>query len=307
MHPDSVRMLQDAHRDSILGAQLIEDPAFSRYQVLRYRANYGLKVEDFPKFSSGDPETGQRAGSYFSAYSSRIRRLTNEGNTVSPHLDKRWHLQAFMPDLNPRKVEEEEHKVDRVWLHGLIFGYLQVVEDDRREVWAYNRDSGSALVVMDGEAAQGRLFRLHEALLHNPAIVEQTLQRAEEEMADDRDKHAEQVQLHRFHAGLHSAPGMKESMNMLDVVLSFPKGGSAEPRINEKRDALLGVLLNEIASFFRDFYGSHRSHTAGDQATALIDQLRKGSNIYRQADEGSRDLQTWKNLIDGHIRKLRQA
>jgi hypothetical protein len=307
MHPDSVRVLQDAHRDSILGTQLIEDQAFSRYQVLRYRATYGLKVEDFPKFSSGDPETGQPAGSYFTAYSSRILRLTNEGNTVTPHLDKRWHLQAFMPDLNPRKVEEEEHKVDRVWLYGLIFGYLQVVEEDGREVWAYNRESGLSLVVVDGATTPKHLSRLHKALLHNPAIVEQTLRRAEEVIADDRDKNTDEVERQRFHAGLHSPPGMKESMNILDVVLSFPKGGSAEPRIIEKRDALLGVLLNEITSFFRDLYGSHRSKTAGDLAAALIDQLRKESEVYRKADAGSRDLQTWKNLIDGHIRKLRQA
>jgi hypothetical protein len=309
LHPDSLRELQPVQRDEIFGASLIEEDAFSRYDILRYRAHYGLRVEDFPKFSSADPGGGHPAGAYFRAYTSRIRRLTTEGNTVTPHLDKRWHLQAYLPDLNPRQVEEDEQKVDRAWLYGLIHGYLQVVEDDRRRVWEFFREGGSALVVSDGEPTAGRLYSLHEALRHNPSIVDQTLRRAEEEQAHDYDRHADRIQDHHFYRGLLASEALKTGtpQNLLDLVLRFPEGAPADPQLNEKRQQLLDFFLNEVTAYYRNVFGSHKTQTAHEHAAQLIEKLADEAEVFQQADRGSREYQVWRNLIDTRLRTLRQS
>ena len=71
--------------------------AFSPYQIIRYRGTYGLKVDNFPKFSS-DPND---SGIYYSAYRSRIKDYQAEPlKHITPHLDNRCHLPAFLPDIN---------------------------------------------------------------------------------------------------------------------------------------------------------------------------------------------------------------
>lgn len=305
VHPESVRVLPGEQRHELFGAQLIEDAAFSPHELIRYRAHYGHKVEDFPKFSSGDPGAGQPAGAYFRAYSKRIHQLETQGNTVTPHLDKRWHLQAYMPDLNPRKVEEDEQKVDRAWLQGLIYGYLQVVESDERRVWEFFREGSSSLVVTGGEPTPGRLHLLHEALRHNPSIVDQALARIEQEAERDRNQHGDQVEKHHFHSGCLSNRALGRPTNILDLVLRYPEGGPSDPAREEKRDELLAFLLDEIGAYYRQAYGSQRAGTAGAQAAELIRTLADGAEIYQQADRESREFRVWQNVIETKVRALR--
>jgi hypothetical protein len=47
LHPDAGRRLSAARREDIV-AQLIESAAYSRYEIVRYRAQYGMRAEDFP-------------------------------------------------------------------------------------------------------------------------------------------------------------------------------------------------------------------------------------------------------------------
>ena len=99
IHSSSVEEFLDDQKDELFGkgTGLIEDTAFSKYELIRYKNRCGLFAEDLTAFrddNSGNP------GSYFAAYKSLIRKMETKDGIVTPHLDKRWHLPAYMPDLN---------------------------------------------------------------------------------------------------------------------------------------------------------------------------------------------------------------
>lgn len=303
VHPESVAELQGGRRDALFGSQLIADEAFAPFQVVRYRAHYGLKVEDFPKFSSGDPDRGIAAGQYYRAYADRVRRLETEGNTVTPHLDRRWHLQAFMPDINPRQVEAEEQKIDRAWLYGLIYGSLRVVTFDGRPVWEFVRGGSSSLVVTNGAQVPGRLAQLHQALRHNPSVVEYTVERGEDARDADLNQHSTAVEQHRFYKGCVSSPALNDGANILDLVCRYAEGSPPGPALDKDQDELLKQLLDEIEDYFRRVYAT-QSRTAGEQAAQLIRKLAEGSDAYRQADTQRYEFRRLKNAVEGKIHAL---
>ncbi|HEX5725344.1 MAG TPA: tubulin-like doman-containing protein [Longimicrobiaceae bacterium] len=304
IHPESTAELQAAQRNTLFGSQLLSDEAFSPFVVVRYRGHYGLKVEDFPKFSSGSRERGQPAGTYFRAYTDRIARV-EAGNSVTPHLDKRWHLQAFLPDLNPAQAQEDEARVDRAWLDGLIYGYLKVASFDGRPVWEFNRETGTSLLVSGGSPTPGKLQALHEALRHNPSVVEHALERAEEQAEADRRNHPEAVEPHRFHQGCVRSPALGDGANVLDLACRFLAGAQRDEALEQKQEQLLASLLDEIEAYYVEAYGGHRSHTARTAAAALIESLAQGSPTYTGADPGSYEFRRWKNVVDNKLQALR--
>jgi hypothetical protein len=306
MHPDATAELSGAQRNELFGSQLLDDPAFSAYQVVRYRAHYGLKVEDLAKFSSGDPAMSLPAGAYFKAYDDRIGRLVSTGNTVTPHLDKRWHLPAFMPDLNPRKVQEDEARIDRAWLLGIIHGFLRVVERDMQPVWEFSREGKLSPVVTRGAPTPGRLYALHDALHHNPAVVGHTLERAEAEQEQDRARHPGAIQEHRFVKGCVEPVGLgRGGSNVLDLVCRYAEGAAADPELDREREETLALLLDEIERYFLRFYGPQQARTAREAAAQFIQHLAEQAPTYANADRGTYPFQHWSSIIENKLNQLR--
>jgi hypothetical protein len=305
MHPDATAELGGGEKNELFGSQLLDDPAFSPYQVVRYRGHYGLKVEDFPKFSSGDPATSLPSGGYFRSYDERIQRLNTVGNTVSPHLDKRWHLPAFMPDLNPRKVQEDEARIDRAWLLGLIHGFLRVVDRDMQPVWEFSREGKLSPVVTRGAPTPGRLFALHDALHHNPAIVQHTLERAEAEHEQDRARHPADVGQHRFVAGCLNPPALGGKTNVFDLVCRYGEGAAANPELEREQEETLALLLAEIEAYFVRFHGPQQARTAREAAAAFIERLAAESPTYAGADRDGYHFQHWSSIVQARLGQLR--
>ena len=142
VHPENIKELSGEMKNQLFeGSDLVEDNAFSAYEIIRNRTIYGLTIDNFNKFYSGD-ET-MAPGEYYKAYNARIRKLTEQGNTVTPHLDKRWHLQAYLPELNRERVQEDMSKVDRALVWGTMLGYLENINDYGTLTWLFDDSAGS--------------------------------------------------------------------------------------------------------------------------------------------------------------------
>jgi hypothetical protein len=108
LNPRAVSNLSESRCKELFGENLQEDDGFSRYEILCFRLKYGLHAEDFPKFSCGNG-ANRNPGTYYYAYQSKIDMMMREPDKyVTPHLDKRWHLPAYMPDLNMRQEKVDE-------------------------------------------------------------------------------------------------------------------------------------------------------------------------------------------------------
>jgi hypothetical protein len=311
IHPESLDALHEDQRADWLSDGLVDDPAFSRRELIRYQSLYGLTAQDFPKFSAGDRDEGRAAGPYFRAYQERIRKLTGQADvrSVTPHLDKRWHLPAYLPDLNEEFHAQDMQRIDAALLRGLAHGLFKVVREDGRDVWEFSGTAGPQLVRVHGDPVRGHLHTLHHALLFNPAIVDQALEKADAGRARDRQEHPMQqptaIARHGFYNGAKAVPGLEGTPNLLEAVLAYPTAEPADERLPDQSLDLLGDLMNEIEGYFLFAYGPTKANTAGQSAANLIEKLREDAPTYQNADARAAVRSRWDSVIDAKLETLR--
>lgn len=309
LNPDSIKQLNDNTKQDIFGGHEIVDQAFSQYEIICYRSHYGLQVEDFPKFAAENrTEThSQEAGSYYKAYKTLVNRLVNEGSEreVTPHLDKRWHLQAFMPDINDIEVQRDREKIDRAFILGITYDWLQVVKDQETWVYQYRDEDSSSLVLIGDRPVKGYVSELHKALGFNPGIVESVLARAEEYMEIDSNQRLETLQ-HRFVFGALNVKLKNNPVinNILDIVFTLPEDAQGDHSLPAVADRLLKKLLEEIENYYILVFGRHKTTAAKKDAARLIMRLWVESSIQQEADRDSKVYNSWVNSIENALHRM---
>ena len=299
-HPDCVRELSGTAKNELFGSSdLVEHGAFSPYEITRSRTIYGMTIDSFPKFYCGDNMGGQ-AGEYYKAYYARIKKLTQQGNSVTPHLDKRWHLQAYLPEIATFRVQEDRTNINRALLWGIVMGYLQNINDYGRLTWLFNDDAGSRLIQSGDQPADQYIHALHQALLHNPIIVDKVLKRTAEQWARDAAEKRDKIDDHLFYKkaqDLHYFSVPDKNINILDLLLRYPDGNPGDPNLVRESQTLIKMLFAELVAYFVQVYGRHREPMAKQQAFAYIDQLVATADYYQQADRMSMQFKSWENSI----------
>lgn len=306
-HEETMADLSERQKESLFGNDLVQDAAFSPYEIICYRSQYGMLASGFPKFSSGEPEWGMGRGLYFSAYEDRKKLLDYESNAVTPHLDKRWHKEAYLPDLNPRQVVVIEERIDRALLLGLTMGYLRVVVEDERRVWEFFGPGGSRLVSFGGRNTPGEICSLHEALRHNTAIVDQILDLFTAHREEDVRKHGTDISLHRFLKGCEKAPYDPDASNIVETILRYSCGAPHDAALPARGDRLISQTLKEVGSYYLFFYGGPegpRDTQARREAAEMIRKLVQSSPAYTTADAQSSRYLEWQHLIERALAQL---
>lgn len=302
VHPDNVKELSGTAKNELFdGTDLVEDEAFSPYEITRNRTIYGLSIEHFNKFYSGDNRGGQ-PGEYYKAYNSRIRKLTQKGNTVTPHLDKRWHLPAYLPEINNELVLENQANIDRALIWGVLMGYLLNINEYGRLTWLFNDDTGSRLIHEADKPAGKFIHSLGKALLHNPIIVDKVLQRTAEQQQNDLNQHQDRMEQHLFfkkaQAIRYFAANNQEAINIVDIILRYPSGNPSDVSLVKKGEQLLRLLLQEIVDYYGKVFGSHREIMAKQAAYTFIDDLVANSSYYQEADKNGIQFIRWNNILN---------
>ncbi|MBM7097533.1 tubulin-like doman-containing protein [Bacillus sp. H-16] len=308
VHTSLLKELGDQASNRLFAGKEEADDAFSKYEIVSYRAHYGLKVEDFAKFSSGTKTKTHESlpGVYYEAYRRRVDRLNRGENTVTPHLDRNWHLPAFMPDLNSSQVELDTEKNDRALLLGFIYGWIQLVREDGRLVYQYNGENGATLITKSGTKVGKEAYLLHQALAHNPNIYEEILQRFEAVRNNERNQ--KDISRHSFVNGAVDVSGInKDRMkNILDITLAYESEGFGDSSLPEQGKILRGRLLTEIEQYFVHIFGGHRKYQARQEAVKLIDRLWEESEFRHEMENDSREYAEWKSMIDNKKNTLLQ-
>jgi len=313
IHSESYEELGERLINEIFEEKEIVDVAFSKYEIISYNAHYGLNVNHFSKFSSGSSSENytQYPGVYYEAYQKRIERLNKGKSTVTPHLDKRWHLPAFMPDLNPRQVIIDTKKNDRAFLLGLIYGWIQLVNDNGRKVYQYSGISGSSLIYRNGGVVTEELYNLHDALSHNPVIYEEILTRVEEHQREQLGK-VRELREHLFIIGSKKMPHVEKDgiHSILDAVLAFESEGLGDEALPAIGDRLRKQLMEEIIQYHLKHFGQRQVYRAQLEAARLIDLLWNDS-VYRQivlqfSGPESPEYKNCQNFITNTLNSIRQ-
>ena len=160
-----------------------EDENVSIYELMVYKAIYNMNAGDLKRFRA--PEgCNTQGGVYYAAYMETIRRLgpnTNNNRVLTPHIDKRWHLVKYLPDLDDRNQRFLEKDLFTALCWGMLTGKIEqtvVVDDiDNTEHILYRPDSciGNEFVVSNNTKCD-ELYEVVDALSINPPQVEEILQ-----------------------------------------------------------------------------------------------------------------------------------
>jgi hypothetical protein len=105
------------------------DEEISRREILFYNAIYGIRARDLSKFSPAriNQTENLAAGEYYTAYFrlvSQIRPSVDETKVITPHIDRRWHTIAAMPDLDEGSQARQLTEIHRALLKGLVHGHI---------------------------------------------------------------------------------------------------------------------------------------------------------------------------------------
>lgn len=305
-HPDCLRpeiLPQQTQVDlfgGVAGAQgskMVASRAFSPYEVIRYRSFYGLTADDFPQFSAEEP--GIRAeGCYYRAYQKRILRLVETGGTVTPHLDKRWHEAAFLPDLNPERRQEELNRINKAFVLGLCHGLFRCEGRYGIPSWFYYDPKGMVdSLKIAGENVGGDPFLLHKALAYKAKLVMDVLQAVEDEFMVDKKRHKNAIAEYLFAKG-------SEKFGIVEHLWSFTKGDPSNPEL--RRTLLSGLLplwIDETVKAFVRAYGEQQQARARQDAFTFIDGLVSQQSAMQAEDPAQ--WNDWNHEIErrrGHYR-----
>jgi hypothetical protein len=152
------------------------------------------------------------------------------------------------------------------------------------------------------------LHHLHNALLHDPGLVERATRQSEKREQQDKNEypvtHPSQIAQHSFQAGCREVPGLPQERNLLDYVFSYAKEAPGVSGIREYGQDLLNQFLSEVPRYYRFAYGPDRERQAENGAANLIEKLRKDSDVYGKESANSEVRRQWDRLIDDAVDNL---
>jgi len=302
IHPSSLGELTEDEINEFFGEGIISDTAFSIYEIIRYRSINGIYAEEIPAFSAGSGKRDVEAGSYFRAYKERIRQMkTSAEITITPHLDKRWHLQAYMPDLNQKLVKADHNKTEKAFILGLIHKRLMSVTRDSVKTWeCHTGKEGRKAVMKGGESIREKFFDLYDAVFHNPAHVDSIISNIDKKWDDDIKENMKNgkngIQNHSFYKGCKKLPQF--DFGIINCILYLTKEMPSHD-LDEITDRLLKRTMDLISMYYVKVYGEKNKITANKDAKNFIQQLFNESEVFNNAkNENSYVYERWSETKD---------
>lgn len=302
INPDLLHELSEQDQQDLFGNEQVVDQAFSAYELIRYRNVYGLFAEDLPDFSAGSRDGGIDPGIYYRAYKKRLNLMAGSNNNmVTPHLDKRWHLPAYMPDLNEETARADQEKTERAFVLGLIHGRLTRVKPDATWIWECCTESGRNKLTAEGRDIPAQFYDCYQALFFNPARVDGIIKYAEQQQKEDFRNKRGQLKDHDFIQGCYtSVSDISEGkkLNILDCIFKFVEEAPDKDLRNDL-EILLKLLMQEIKEYYIKGFGQHQEDRAKQAASQMIDTLIDYSVKYKQEkDNQTYYYDRWKEVFE---------
>lgn len=298
LHPDCANAVSESFKKEVFsGNDCVESTAFSKYEIVRCKTLYGLTVDDFPKFDCGDENNQQPMGNYYRDYQARIKTLQTK-NSITPHLDTRWHLPIFLEELSIRKTQTDRKNVSNALLLGLMYHFLELTTSDGEKIWQYRTLDNKVKVIFLGEKKVGqRTHQLHKALLQDPYIVSGIIEDSKEILDDEKVEYLENIEKYSFYKNcIEFRIGQR---NMLDFLLSYSLGDPSDSSLKEKANELLVNFTEILQEQLTKILGKN-PNTVKKEAKKLIEVLKKESVLYKEYEKDkpkSELFSDWKRIL----------
>ncbi|MCR4921969.1 MAG: tubulin-like doman-containing protein [Bacteroidaceae bacterium] len=243
-------------------ATLLLSEHFSPYEIVRANTVTLLDINKyFKKFlaKSRTDYSEESYGCYYTAYQDVITKMHSPtSKTVSPHLDKYWHLPSYMPSIGSTMAEESK-RLFRALYGGLLFGKFKAAYNGGEYYWKYLGTTSQYLKHIDGgmitigQSQEAALNNLYEkGLVNNPEIVDEVNAYVEDRWVEARNKW-----LVASHDESNELLMMKETEIAQSIInyrfsihSSFKRNQSWFTLLNSRKGLPLFNIVNEHRSFF---------------------------------------------------------
>ena len=272
---------------------------FSPYEIVRANSVTLLSVnKHFKKFHAKEKTdlTDEYFGPYYTAYRTVIDRVFASDKKTrsfvngvdsevlkdcSPHLDKRWHLPAYMPNIGSSYMAETT-KLYQALCYGLLFGDFKAVYNGGEYYWKFIGKTSKFIRDIDdrmigiGQTLEGAFNSLFEkGLVNNPDIVNQVL-----EATEDRWNAARNAWLDTEHGETDELDKMKE-LSVVKAMVDYKFNLCATPSFTTNKNWF--TLLNPrkgstLFSVLEKHDGYLRNHFLQNLVERLIGVFGQSSN-----------------------------
>jgi len=246
-----------------------KDKDISPQEIMFYNAIYGIRASDLSKYA---PErllvTDKRpAGAYFSAYYqlvSEIRPSVSETRVITPHIDRRWHTIAALPDLDDAYQEKQIKVIHSAFFMGLSMNVIVFetgVELHSRYRYTSNNKTDQEFVVTNGTPCD-QFYEILDALTINPVAVREITESVNEVTSQFLEANpgttfaatpmAKSIDKGLVLTGLTDrVPGLRgRKLSILDVpafyAASAPNGEFTEDQLRDLSANIVGCVISEL-------------------------------------------------------------
>ena len=187
---------------------------------------------------------------------------------ITPHLDKRWHLIKYLPDLDENNQLKQEREIIHAVVQGLLFDKIHYEPRSRndshcRYTVQFEGVGSNGFIVSNGTECD-QFFELFDALSINPPYLRRILDMCETEMRTERDRRQVTVKESR----------LSESLKRFQV-RQFEHAGAAP-------HSILEVPVFYRLSIAKPMYDQEFAETMAD---AIMAMLKKLIGYYTDSDE----------------------
>ena len=240
-HPEVSDASEEIRVELGVNASLQADTAYEVNALYCYRAEYGLKAEDIPKFKEIDEE-----GTYYSHYRLLVDDMSQSSLTMgsralvrTPHLDKNWH--RILPFISDKKQRQEAQAFFRGFWLAIAYDRIRVKGDEinltrKIDSGFGERDKDTPIMYNERSVTKTQIKNLVEALRADPLFVEKDIPELEEKFAEELEA------MTGTYLSLPAYKGLTSSRSELDpvsVVVRYSESRGKDPAIT---DAMIDAL-----------------------------------------------------------------
>ena len=198
--------------------QVVQDHSFTVNQMICYRILYCAQAHNLNSYN--------RQSEAFRLYDSKIQdvlmddrkklyRTDKVDTAFSPHIDKRWHKESYLPDIDPA-IERRNRFNDILATAGILSsgqadfeGYAGVLR------WKTNAFGLKEQILIDGKLAPATLIGLFNSMPNNTLLKNKIVEEMEADFTEDRENETDidkNILNHSIVEVLTSIPEVTETM-----------------------------------------------------------------------------------------------
>ncbi len=305
IHPESDSMLSNAVKNKLRtsdplrdGNDFINHTYFDKREIIRAVILMGQTLDNFKTFRSDDN------GKYYLAYKRSIKEVTSPKiPSINPHLDKRWHMPKYLPEIEPTQTEKILNELSKMLVYGLMSHKIKLLKSKGLTIWTFLNEP---IYNFSGELIKGTtLFDLWDALQENMHIVAELKDfYYKQDIEKNFSLHMDDIKSFSFilnskNINYLDKADIKADHNILEIILRYALMPSAQLPICER---LLNGVNQIIDRCMKVAFSSLDTDVQKEKRISFVAHNYARGNDYLKNNKFTTDAEyiKMKEIIDGN-------